>query len=248
MGGVEAATLGGLHRVQEDERGSPAPDGEGVDLRVVGREREDSDAVRLQEVHHVGCWGAPQHPRRADHLGRGLRVGLAERGEVGDRQTEAFLDPVVEERGQRSGRARRRECGPGLASSTPPDALGGQLVDLRTCEDCLGIRMVRVGRPVSRPPHMMGLSETGPEPPSPRSSAGAPRSSQPSSPLRCSRRCSPWHQRRGSPTRSVPPIRGERDPAVRDPAFEVALQERLELRDSEVRHFPERLAPRKPQL
>ncbi len=94
MGRVEALPLRGPVGVEERERPVVPDQRERVDLPAVVGQREDADAVRLQQVHHVRHRALPEAPALPDDLGRRLRLVLLQGGQVGLRQPEAGLHPV----------------------------------------------------------------------------------------------------------------------------------------------------------
>src|SRR5712692_7770267 len=94
---VEAATLGALHRVDEDERHVVAPQREGVYLDTLLDEREDANAVQFKQVHHVPYRALAESPVRPDGLRSDLRShGFAVGWDVRCLQLEPPADPLRE--------------------------------------------------------------------------------------------------------------------------------------------------------
>lgn len=134
---VEAAALTGLARAQEDERLPVPVQRVGVQLVVLGGQRVDPHAVRLEQVHRVRDRPLPQPPAGPDDLRRGFGIVTGQARHVRVRQPEPGLDPVVDQQRDPAG-GQRPVALPGghLAERAEADRLFRDLVDIRRAEEC----------------------------------------------------------------------------------------------------------------
>ena len=133
---VEAAPLAALAGGQEDERPPLPVQRVGVQLGVLGGQRVDPRPAGFEEVQHVGDRALAQPPVGPDDLGGGLGIVAGQARDVGVRQPEPGVDPVVDQQ-RDPARAQRPVPLPGGHLAQRPEAhrLLGNLVNVGCAEE-----------------------------------------------------------------------------------------------------------------